>query len=319
MPDRKKILVHTIIFTVLMLALILFVYHFNVPNPNMILITALVLSTSIGGAVPGAVCAVLMLVYSLYFFSTNHSFTEFTELNLQKIGVITIGIIINYISVALLKNGRDKAKQQMLSANEALLRANEALEKTNGELKQANELLEETASKDALTGLRNRYALRQDSEMYTGIPLHVLFLDLDDFKAINDTKGHAYGDQVLISVGRTLSENFRTANCYRYGGDEFLVISENEQDTKFAQACNDTKAMLESSGISFSGGYVSGVPDSVSELKSMIIQADELLYNAKEEGKNRFIGGSFKHDYTPGQEVIARRKSHRESSHNYNR
>ena len=58
---QKPVLAHSIIFTILMIALIIFVYNFNVPNPNMILIAALVLSTAIGGSVPGRSCSVLML------------------------------------------------------------------------------------------------------------------------------------------------------------------------------------------------------------------------------------------------------------------
>ena len=94
MLKQKTVLMYSILFTIVMLALIAFVYNFNVPNPNMILIAALVLSTAIGGAVPGAICAVLMLVYSLFFFSIDHSFIQFDEENLHKIIVITLGVII---------------------------------------------------------------------------------------------------------------------------------------------------------------------------------------------------------------------------------
>ena len=46
------------------------------------------------------------------------------------------------------------------------------------------------------------------------------FLDLDNFKEINDTKGHMHGDAILTTVGKVLTESFRTSNCYRYGGDD---------------------------------------------------------------------------------------------------
>lgn len=319
MSKKKSIVSHAIIFTVLMLALMCFVYNFNVPNPNMILIAALVLSTSIGGIIPGAICAFLMLLYSLFFFSTDHSFIHFTEVNIQKIVVITLGIIINYVSVALLKASRDRANREIKIANEELTRTNGHLEQTNNELKQVNELLKSMAQKDALTGLRNRYSLRQDFEMYVGIPLYALFLDLDNFKALNDTKGHAFGDKVLASVGKALTESFPTSNCYRYGGDEFLVIMENKQETRFLQDCDKAKGMLEASDISFSGGYVWGVPDSLAELRSMIIQSDEMLYHAKNEGKNCFKGVPFDHNYKPDQEMIAHHKSHIQNNHTYNR
>ena len=185
----------------MMIVLIVFVYTFNIPNPNMILIAALVLSTSIGGALPGAICAALMLLYSLFFFSTDHSFVRFTEVNMSKMIVITLGVFINFFSVALLKKNRDRAEDQ--------------LKKVNDELVKVNDQLKAMATRDSLTNLRNRYALRQDFELYVGIPLYVGFLDMDDFKSLNDTKGHAFGDRMLTTVGRALTDSFRTSNCYR--------------------------------------------------------------------------------------------------------
>ena len=73
-----------VITVVVMVALILFVYYFNIPNPNMILIAGLVLCSALFGFGGGIVAAVIMLGYTLFFFSTDHSFTQFTPQNLQK-------------------------------------------------------------------------------------------------------------------------------------------------------------------------------------------------------------------------------------------
>lgn len=309
---QKPVLTYSIVFSVLMIVLIFFVYNFNVPNPNMILIAALVLSTSIGGAVPGGICAVLMLGYSLFFFSTDHSFVRFTEVNLHKIIVIALGVFINYLSVALLKKNRDRAESQLKNVNDELVKANGKLEQTNTELAKVNEQLKAMASKDSLTNLRNRYALRQDFELYVGLPLHIAFLDLDDFKTMNDTKGHAYGDRILATVGKALADGFRTANCYRYGGDEFLIIAENESEEAFLAACEQARAKLKDAGIGFSGGYVYGVPETIPELRSMIVQADAMLYEAKEGGKNQFKGCAFDRGFVPSQEATVHYRSHHE-------
>ncbi len=303
MQKRKTVWIQSLVFTVFMVALIIFVYNFNVPNPNMILIAALVLSTAIGGTVPGLLCAILMLGYSLFFFSTDHSWVHFSEVNLHKIIVITLGVVINYLSVAYLKRNRDRAGNQLKETNEKL-------EHTNKELKKVNDLLKTIASNDSLTNLRNRYSLRQDFEMYVGMPLHIAFIDLDNFKVMNDQNGHVYGDKVLAAVGKSLSDNFRTANCYRYGGDEFLIIAEKETEDSVIASFDKVQKQLRTSGIFLSGGYVYGVPEDTSELRSMIMQADEMLYRAKEEGKNRFKGGVFDKAYVPSAEATEHYNRH---------
>lgn len=313
MLKQKPVLFYSIIFTILMVVLIAFVYNFNIPNPNMILIAALVLSTSIGGTVPGVICAALMLGYSLFFFSTDHSFFQFTEINLHKIIVISLGVFINFFSVAILKKNRDRTGNQLKKTNDELMHTNSQLAQTNEELKKVNAILKSMASKDSLTNLRNRYALRQDFELYVGLPLCLAFLDLDDFKAMNDSKGHAFGDKVLATVGKALADNFRTCNCYRYGGDEFLIVGENETVEAFTASWDKARKALEASNIHFSGGYVYGVPETIPELRGMIMQADEMLYVAKQGGKNQFMGAAFDRDHVPIQEAVARHKSHHES------
>jgi diguanylate cyclase (GGDEF)-like protein len=312
MTDKKQSLINTAVFSAMMLVLIFFVYNFNIPNPNMILIAALVLSTSVGGFIPGIVCAALMMIYSLFFFSVDHSFFQFTEENLHKITVIGLGILINLISVGILKRNRDKAGDELKTTNEELVRTNEQLCQTNEELAKVNDMLKAMASHDSLTNLRNRYSLRQDFEYYVGMPLYVLFLDLDNFKILNDTNGHAYGDKILAATGRCLSESFRTSNCYRYGGDEFLVISENVTSEEFEDSCVKVRQGLGVLGenVSFSGGYVSGVPEDIPELRTMIMQADEMLYDAKSAGRNCFRGGLFDPCFIPKEAGIAHYKSH---------
>ena len=212
-------------------------------------------------------------------------------------------IVPRFALVAYLKRNRDRAGNELMETNKKLEQTNKELEKVNG-------LLKAIASNDSLTNLRNRYSLRQDFEMYVGIPLHIVFIDLDNFKEMNDKNGHVYGDKVLATVGKSLSEHFRTANCYRYGGDEFLIIAEKETEEGILSAYENVKKQLTASGISLSGGYVYGVPEETAELRSMILQADEMLYKAKEEGKNQIKGSAFDREHVPSTQAAEHYNRH---------
>ena len=138
---------YTFLAAVLMLGLIFLVYHFNAPNPNMILITALVLFTGLGGTIPGLVSGVFMLLYSMFFFSTDHSFVHFDPMNMQKMIIITIGVILCFLCVSFLKRNQDRARAKLFKANEELVEANSNLSDTNDRLSEANDQLEVTNNK----------------------------------------------------------------------------------------------------------------------------------------------------------------------------
>ena len=93
--------------------------------------------------------------------------------------------------------------------------------------------LNDMAYIDALTGIGNRLALRRDYDAYQGHEVTVLMLDLNDFKLINDTRGHEEGDRVLQEIGKLLSDTFGKEYCYRYGGDEFLAIVPDMEEQDF--------------------------------------------------------------------------------------
>jgi two-component system, cell cycle response regulator len=157
------------------------------------------------------------------------------------------------------------------------------------------------ATKDALTGLHNyryfREALRQEVERarrYT-TPLSLLFLDIDDFKQINDTLGHQYGDAIIREVGMILKGGIRLADLLcRYGGDEFVLLMSQtplEQALLLAERLRRLIARTpitqagQSSQLTVSIG-VAGLAAGMS-LDDLIKAADGALYRAKEAGKNR--------------------------------
>ena len=159
---------------------------------------------------------------------------------------------------------------------------------------------EQASALDGLTGTRNRYAFRRDYAKYEGRNLHVMMFDLDDFKAANDTYGHAVGDFVLKSAGRFLREAFGDEYCYRYGGDEFLVIRPDMPEEAFSARMETLQTRIRGLSLDgeripagFSAGYVYGHAEVSGDLRLMLRHADHNLYESKERGKDRFTGSAY--------------------------
>jgi diguanylate cyclase (GGDEF)-like protein len=165
---------------------------------------------------------------------------------------------------------------------------------TNRRLERAREELLLAATTDPLTGCHNRRFLQQvmDRELKRherfGLPLSLLFIDVDRFKAINDTLGHEAGDRVLQYVARFLKRHIREADyVFRWGGDEFLVLITciGEEAHKKATAL---KAAFDSApeavdmppGIGLSVGSIE-VPSGTTDLLPIIADADALMYQDK--------------------------------------
>ena len=221
MQIEAKPWVKILITVGVMAILIILVILFNIPNPNMILIAGLVLCSALFGYAGGIIAGTIMLFYTLYFFSTDHSFIHFTSQNVQKVVVSLVGISTDMILVCALK--------------QAELNAFKNVNELTEELRRENEVLQSMSLTDGLTGLRNRMALRKDYDSYTGRDVTVMMLDLDRFKSINDTQGHKAGDKALAETGALLLKHFGSDFCYRYGGDEFLVIYPDKTEQEFKE------------------------------------------------------------------------------------
>lgn len=264
--------------TAVMSLLIALVYFMNIPNPNMILIAGLVLCSALFGFSGGLVAAVIMGVYTIYFFSFNHSFIHFNSEGMMKVVVSYIGIIIDMVLVCSLKS----AEIQAFSDIDELVKR----------LHKENEMLHSISMFDALTGIRNRMALRHDCDLFRNCEVTVMMLDLDDFKAINDTKGHEEGDRVLIDIGKLLASTFGRNQCYRYGGDEFVVVSTKLTSEEFEKKLDFMKKrrpVVEMNGvmseISYSVGYIHRFVTGASELNDLFAEADVRMYRTKRAKK----------------------------------
>ncbi|MBR1751286.1 MAG: GGDEF domain-containing protein, partial [Ruminococcus sp.] len=168
------------------------------------------------------------------------------------------------------------------------------------DLKEDNLTLEAATIRDSLTGVKNRFALRRDYDKYVEQKIHIMMLDIDDFKGINDNYGHSVGDYLLKRTGDTLIDLFGAEHSYRYGGDEFMVIIPDIPEEDFTRLVEEMGRELEELyledkklPVRFSAGYVYGHTHLQDDLRFMLRQADELLYKAKGEGKSTFFGEKY--------------------------
>ncbi len=157
--------------------------------------------------------------------------------------------------------------------------------------------LEFAAHRDALTGVANRASLNDRIEL-AGAPSSVLFIDLDQFKAVNDTFGHAVGDEVIAQTGRRIAQAVRRGDdVFRTGGDEFVVVCDSDAGDEgdlivLAERiverlaapfdCRDHRVRI---GATI--GIASGRPhpEAARSLQDTILAADRAMYVAKERGR----------------------------------
>ena len=297
--SRRELLLHMLITLGVMGLLSLIVYFFNIPNPNIILMTGLTFFTTLYGFGAGAISSVVMIGYSMFFFSDNHNWITFSPLNLQKMSVIVLGAIACTLLIGNLK-------RQYTNANHRLAEINRYL-------RDDNQSLEEASLTDALTGVRNRFGLRRDYNQFESRYVHVMMMDLDNFKRSNDTYGHAVGDFILRKVGRLLSECFGANSCYRYGGDEFLIICIDMDRDVFPDKLNTLKQGLNGIHLNdkhlpahFSAGYVYGDCELSYDLRLMIHQADGNLYRAKQQGRDCYVGEAYSREKAESIEYSAK-------------
>jgi diguanylate cyclase (GGDEF)-like protein len=186
-------------------------------------------------------------------------------------------------------------------------RIQELLEEKEGlelQLRAANRTLEQIALTDMLTGLANKRALadamRRDFARAerSGTSIAMVILDLDHFKHVNDTYGHAVGDEVLREVGRAVSAGLRSGDISgRFGGEEFVLIlpgatvdggklvAERLRRNIEAVAIKTGSTVLRVTA-SFGVAAVSG-PGTADLADATLKRADDALYRAKHEGRNR--------------------------------
>ena len=262
---------HHVVLTLLVMAgLAAAVYGLKVPCPVLVLFVGLTAMTARFGYPSGIAGGLLMAAYAVGFLSRDP----------YELAVIALSIAAEVLLVGQLKTRQDQALKKLKQANDALRADSESLTEAN--------------ATDPLTGVRNRWAIRRDYSRYENRCVQVMMLDLDDYKQLNETYGHAVGDYILRRVGTGLTEIFGAECCYRYGGDEFLVICAALDPRTFAARVARLRDLLSDISVGekrlpvrFSAGSVYGDCAQSDDLRLMMHQADYNLYQARQQGGGR--------------------------------
>lgn len=237
-----------------------------------------------------AVLCTLLMIYleafeKLYIYTRSLEFFYFGEIAVFLPSFLAIGFILYSLRRI------EELKSEIVRRREA-----------ENKLQKSERKYKELSITDDLTRLYNsRYfysKLEEEinrSDRYKH-PLSLLLIDIDDFKMVNDRYGHLEGDQVLAMTGKTIKDCLRrTDSAYRYGGEEFTVILPG---TEFEAAVNAAERIRKQiSAQEFSTSTKETIPITVSvgvcrfepgdKMKAFVKKADNAMYVAKHEGKNR--------------------------------
>jgi len=217
------------------------------------------------------------------------------------------------VRISLLQDQRLEPAGRVLVFRDttARLQTERGLKETTASLEQANRELERLANTDTLTGLSNRrhFTSTLESELRRALrhnrPLSLIILDLDRFKQVNDQHGHAVGDRVLVRAARAVQEVVRDVDLVgRIGGEEFAVlVPETDLEGAFRLA-ERIRAGIAANGERDSRGSPLHVTASLgvaslglagSDADSLLLAADDALYAAKKNGRNRAERATIQH------------------------
>jgi diguanylate cyclase (GGDEF)-like protein len=248
-----------------------------------------------------------MLVIAYIFLVMNYQTAESSQIGQIAtgvgaiIGLAIIRLVIEYFDNTHLNQKLEKAYKSLKFQQLELSQTNIELQQEISERRQVEGRLAYDALHDWLTGLPNRVLFLdrlgqalEYSQRHTDIHFSVLFLDLDQFKVINDSMGHNAGDLMLIAVGKRLTNCIRASDTVaRLGGDEFVFLLENIQDEASLQPVTNRimaelvvpyKLQDKTAFITASIGAVLNI-NGYSSTDDVLRDADIAMYRAKEMGK----------------------------------
>lgn len=254
---------------------------------------------------------------------TEHELTapfrkELTESGITAIVVVPLFLFDQRLGTFLLRAARHKGsftEREVGFCELVAESAANALERAYllEDLRSANDELQHLARTDGLTGLLNHRYFRErlDEEVSRATryktPLACMFVDVDDFKAVNDQYGHLTGDDVLREIGkRTLATTRHNDIVARYGGEEIVVLlPQTDREGAITQgrrlletiAATPYPGLPEDVRLTVSIGMSVFDEEIVNDAETLLAEADAALYKAKHQGKNRLVIG--------GEEYVA--------------
>lgn len=227
---------------------------------------------------------------------------------LRRIRQDGIKIDQSYRELAVTYEELEATYEELIASEDVLRQQYETLMEQQLQLKDSEERYLENQKKlhhiayhDALTNLPNRLALIEDNqnlESGKGIGFGLLIVDVDNFKLMNDTLGHAFGDQLLVLISQRLdfllSEKY---NLYRLGGDEFVIITHHltDQEEMIALASDILESFKEPIMLCDSVLHINvsmGVavcPEHGSDINELLRCADIAMFKAKDMGRSRYL------------------------------
>jgi diguanylate cyclase (GGDEF)-like protein len=199
-----------------------------------------------------------------------------------------VGVLCLYTTTETAVN--DHEKKMLLSISELI-----GIAMDNARLFETTKVL---ALHDALTGLANRRQMDVYFEhglaraKRYGTPLTIMLLDIDHFKKYNDTFGHSAGDTLLVNMAALMMSELRVTDLIvRYGGEEFLYMLSNTDLTNAHHLAERLRLTIQDTlGVTVSIGIATYTTE-LTTRDDLIRRADELLYQAKNSGRNRVLSG----------------------------
>ena len=200
-----------------------------------------------------------------------------------------------------LRNGANDFIIKPFDEDELIARTSNLMENKRllEQARKQQEELTKLAMTDQLTGLYNRHSLFDIGPKYLSdakrhqFPVSLLVIDLDHFKNINDTHGHAVGDIVLKAVGQVLKDNCRTEDFVgRFGGEEFvMILSHCDLDFALSKAENLRQAIENSkpNGLTITSSIGATALVKSDDFVSLFEKADKAVYEAKDTGRNKVV------------------------------
>lgn len=227
-----------------------------------------------------------------------------TETLRRKVGIATIASLFVLLVLVFWRWREAKHTAKILvHKNAEISEQDKALRAANQRLTEKSEELHRAATTDPLTALSNRgHVMKQmieafDSHKARGARMSLLLIDLDRFKSINDSLGHQFGDRVLIAAARILRDEMRDGDPLgRYGGEEFVAALPGIGADEAALIAERLRHGIQSKmrtmedreiGMTTSIGLAELQEVGVVSLSALIAAADEALYRAKDNGRNR--------------------------------